>query len=127
MAPLRLAVVIARTAKASRSALVVRSVKVGETLRVDASALLVYRAAWTKDSGAPRVSREAAMAKLFATDEAQKVIDSAVQLHGGDGVKSGETVERLYREIRALRIYEGASDVQKVIIARQTLDAAVAG
>ncbi|KGM47958.1 acyl-CoA dehydrogenase family protein [Pseudooceanicola atlanticus] len=96
-------------------------------LRVDAAALLVYRAAWTKDSGAPRVSREAAMAKLFATDEAQKVIDSAVQLHGGDGVKSGETVERLYREIRALRIYEGASDVQKVIIARQTLDAAVAG
>ena len=96
-------------------------------LRVDAAALLVYRAAWTKDSGAPRVSREAAMAKLFATDEAQKVIDSAVQLHGGDGVKSGETVERLYREIRALRIYEGASDVQKVIIARQTLDAAMAG
>jgi acyl-CoA dehydrogenase len=96
-------------------------------LRVDASALLVYRAAWTKDSGAPRVSREAAMAKLFATDEAQKVIDAALQLHGGDGVKSGETVERLYREIRALRIYEGASDVQKVIIARQTLDAALAG
>ncbi|MGB2200842.1 MAG: acyl-CoA dehydrogenase family protein [Pseudooceanicola atlanticus] len=96
-------------------------------LLVDAAALLVYRAAWTKDSGAPRVSREAAMAKLFATDEAQKVIDSAVQLHGGDGVKSGETVERLYREIRALRIYEGASDVQKVIIARQTLDAAMAG
>ncbi|MZR11466.1 acyl-CoA dehydrogenase [Maritimibacter sp. DP07] len=93
-------------------------------LRVDAAALLVYRAAWAKDSGAPRVSREAAMAKLFATDEAQKVIDAAVQLHGGDGVKSGETVERLYREIRALRIYEGASDVQKVIIARQTLDAA---
>ncbi len=96
-------------------------------LRVDAGALLVYRAAWTKDMGAPRVSREAAMAKLFATDEAQKVIDAAVQLHGGDGVRSGETVERLYREIRALRIYEGASDVQKVIIARQTLDAAAAG
>ena len=96
-------------------------------LRVDAAALLIYRAAWTKDSGAPRVSREAAMAKLYATDEAQKVIDAAVQLHGGDGVKSGETVERLYREIRALRIYEGASDVQKVIIARQTLDAALAG
>lgn len=96
-------------------------------LRVDASALLVYRAAWAKDSGAPRVSREAAMAKLFATDEAQKVIDAAVQLHGGDGVRAGETVERLYREIRALRIYEGASDVQKVIIARQTLDAARAG
>ena len=92
-------------------------------LRVDAAALLVYRAAWTKDSGAPRVSREAAMAKLYATDEAQKVIDAAVQLHGGDGVKSGEVVERLYREIRALRIYEGASDVQKVIIARQTMGA----
>lgn len=90
-------------------------------LDVDASALLVYRAAWTKDSGAPRVTREAAMAKLFATDQAQAVIDKAVQLHGGDGVKSGETVERLYREIRALRIYEGASDVQRVIIARQAL------
>ena len=92
-------------------------------LDVDASALLVYRAAWTKDSGAPRVTREAAMAKLFATDRAQQVIDKAVQLHGGDGVKSGETVEKLYREIRALRIYEGASDVQRVVIARQTLNA----
>jgi len=88
---------------------------------VDASALLVYRAAWTKDSGAPRVTREAAMAKLFATDHAQNVIDTAVQLHGGDGVRSGEIVEKLYREIRALRIYEGASDVQRVVIARQTL------
>ncbi|MCR8825807.1 acyl-CoA dehydrogenase family protein [Pseudosulfitobacter koreensis] len=88
---------------------------------VDASALLIYRAAWTKDSGAPRVTREAAMAKLFATDQAQKVIDAAVQLHGGDGVRSGQMVESLYREIRALRIYEGASDVQKVVIARQTL------
>ena len=90
-------------------------------LDVDAAALLVYRAAWTKDSGAPRVTREAAMAKLFATDQAQQVIDKAVQLHGGDGVRSGETVEKLYREIRALRIYEGASDVQRVVIARQTL------
>lgn len=90
-------------------------------LDVDASALLIYRAAWTKDSGAPRVTREAAMAKLFATDQAQKVIDAAVQLHGGDGVRSGQMVESLYREIRALRIYEGASDVQKVVIARQTL------
>ncbi|WP_146343767.1 acyl-CoA dehydrogenase family protein [Phaeobacter marinintestinus] len=90
-------------------------------LDVDAAALLVYRAAWTKDSGAPRVTREAAMAKLFATDQAQVVIDKAVQLHGGDGVKSGETVEKLYREIRALRIYEGASDVQRVVIARQAL------
>ncbi|MGB0410819.1 MAG: acyl-CoA dehydrogenase family protein [Pikeienuella sp.] len=88
---------------------------------IDASALLIYRAAWTKDSGAPRVTREAAMAKLFSTDQAQKVIDRAVQMHGGDGVKSGQTVEKLYREIRALRIYEGASDVQRVIIARQTL------
>ena len=92
-------------------------------LDIDAAALLVYRAAWSKDSGAPRVTREAAMAKLFATDQAQVIIDKAVQLHGGDGVKSGETVEKLYREIRALRIYEGASDVQRVIIARQALGA----
>jgi acyl-CoA dehydrogenase len=90
-------------------------------LDVDASALLVYRAAWAKDKGAARVTREAAMAKLFATEQAQQVIDKAVQLHGGDGVKSGQTVERLYRDIRALRIYEGASDVQRVVIARQAL------
>jgi acyl-CoA dehydrogenase len=90
-------------------------------LDIDAAALLVYRAAWTKDQGAARVSREASMAKLFATDRAQIVIDKAVQLHGGDGVRVGSVVERLYREIRALRIYEGASDVQKVVIARQTL------
>ena len=90
-------------------------------LNVDAAALLTYRAAWAKDSGRSRVTREAAMAKLFATDRAQEVIDAAVQIHGGDGVRRGHIVERLYREIRALRIYEGASDVQKVIIARQTL------
>ncbi|MDK3019328.1 acyl-CoA dehydrogenase family protein [Pseudodonghicola flavimaris] len=96
-------------------------------LDVDAAALLVYRAAWTKDSGAPRVTREAAMAKLFATDQAQQVIDKAVQLHGGDGVRAGETVEKLYREIRALRIYEGASDVQRVVIARQALAGFQAG
>ena len=90
-------------------------------LDIDASALLIYRAAWTKDSGAPRVTREAAMAKLHATEAAQRVIDSAVQLHGGDGVRSGHPVETLYREIRALRIYEGASDVQKVVIARSVL------
>jgi acyl-CoA dehydrogenase len=90
-------------------------------LDVDAAALLVYRAAWTKDMGAARVTREAAMAKLFATDRAQEVIDRAVQLHGGDGVRRGHVVESLYREIRALRIYEGASDVQKVVIARQVL------
>lgn len=87
-------------------------------LDVDASALLVYRAAWLKDTGAGRISREASMAKLFATDHAQKVIDNAVQIHGGDGVKKGHIVARLYKDIRALRIYEGASDVQKIIIAK---------
>ena len=92
-------------------------------LDVDASALLVYRAAWAKDSGAARVTREAAMAKLFSTDQAQAVIDKAVQLHGGDGVRRGQKVEELYRDIRALRIYEGASDVQRVVIARQALGA----
>jgi len=90
---------------------------------VDAAALLVYRAAWTKDSGAPRISREASMAKLFATEEAQRVIDSAVQLHGGQGVRTGRKVEELYRDIRAMRVYEGASEIQKLIIARQTLGA----
>jgi acyl-CoA dehydrogenase len=93
-------------------------------LDVDAAALLVYRAAWAKDNGAPRVTREAAMAKLYATERAQRVIDKAVQLHGGDGVRHGHIVERLYREIRALRIYEGASEVQKIIIARQVLSGA---
>jgi len=92
-------------------------------LDIDASALLVYRAAWTKDSGADRVTREAAMAKLFATEAAQQIIDKAVQMLGGLGVRSGHPVEILYREIRALRIYEGASEVQKVIIARQVLNA----
>ncbi|WP_137109572.1 acyl-CoA dehydrogenase family protein [Rhodobacter sp. SY28-1] len=90
-------------------------------LEIDASALLVYRAAWTKDMGAARVSREAAMAKLYATEAAHRVIDMAVQLHGGDGVRQGFAVESLYREIRALRIYEGASDVQRIIIARSIL------
>ena len=87
---------------------------------IDASALLVYRSAWAKDCYQDRVTREAAMAKLFATEAAQKVIDRAVQLFGGSGVVTGNIAERLYREIRALRIYEGASEVQKVIIARQT-------
>jgi len=90
-------------------------------LDIDAAALLVCRAAWAKDNGAPRITREAAMAKLYATEAAQKTIDAAVQLFGGDGVRSGAVVERLYREIRALRIYEGASDVQKLIIARQEI------
>jgi len=92
-------------------------------LGVDASALLVYRAAWTRDCVADRVSREAAMAKLYATETAQRVIDDAVQIFGGLGVVAGHPVERLYREVRALRIYEGASEVQKVIIARQALAA----
>lgn len=90
-------------------------------LEIDAAALLIYRAAWVKDMGAARVTREAAMAKLFATEAAQRVIDTAVQIHGGDGVRSGHPVEILYREIRALRIYEGASDVQKVVIARSVI------
>jgi acyl-CoA dehydrogenase len=88
---------------------------------VDASALLVYRAAWTKDQGAARVTREAAIAKMVATEAAQRVIDRAVQLHGGAGVTKGVKVEELYREIRALRIYEGATEVQKVVIARDLL------
>ena len=93
---------------------------------VDAAALLVYRAAWTKDVGATglgaaRVTGEAAMAKLFATEAAQRVIDRAVQLHGGLGVTKGVKVEELYREIRALRIYEGATEVQKVVIAREAM------
>jgi acyl-CoA dehydrogenase len=88
---------------------------------VDAAALLVYRAAWSKDMGAARVTREAAMAKMFATEAAQRVIDRAVQIHGGLGVTKGVKVEELYREIRALRIYEGATEVQKIVIARETL------
>ena len=87
----------------------------------DASALLIFRAAWAKDRGQPRITREAAMAKLYATDTAQQTIDKAVQLFGGAGVVSGNVVERLYREIRALRIYEGASEVQKVVIARAAI------
>ena len=90
-------------------------------LDVEASALLVYRAAWVRDVQGRRNSREAALAKLHATDSAQQVIDKAVQIFGGLGVTRGVPVERLYREIRALRIYEGASEVQKVVIARHHL------
>lgn len=90
---------------------------------IDASALLVYRAAWAKDSGALRVTREASMAKMYATEAAQRVVDAAVQLHGGEGVRRGSVVEELYREVRALRIYEGATEVQKIVIARQLLAA----
>jgi acyl-CoA dehydrogenase len=92
-------------------------------LGVDTSALLVYRAAWTKDVAGGRVTREAAMAKLHATETAQRVVDDAVQLFGGLGVTVGSVVERLYREVRALRIYEGASEVQQLIIARAALAA----
>jgi acyl-CoA dehydrogenase len=90
---------------------------------IDSAALLTYRAAWQRDQGRPgdRVTVEAAMAKLAATEGAQQVIDAAVQLFGGLGVVSGHPVERLYREIRSLRIYEGASEVQQLIIGRELL------
>ena len=89
---------------------------------VEASALLIYRAAWKRDVKKVRVTKEAAMAKLFATEAAQRVVDKAVQIWGGMGVVKGQTVEHLYREVRALRIYEGASEVQKIIIARKFLE-----
>jgi acyl-CoA dehydrogenase len=85
---------------------------------VEASALLVYRAAWLKDGGAPRVTREASMAKLHATETAQRAADRCVQIHGGLGVTRGHKAEELYREVRALRVYEGASEIQRVVIAR---------
>jgi acyl-CoA dehydrogenase len=88
---------------------------------LDAARLLVYRAAYRKDQGQVRIPLEAAMAKLYATEAAQRVVDQAVQLHGGNGVVRGYEVERLYREVRALRIYEGASEIQKVVIAREVL------
>jgi acyl-CoA dehydrogenase len=90
---------------------------------IDTAALLIYRAAWLKDSGAGRITREAAMAKMVATENAQRVIDRSVQLFGGLGVTRGVKVEELYREIRALRIYEGATDVQKIVIAREAIRA----
>jgi len=88
---------------------------------VDAAALLIYRAAWTKDQGATRITRESSIAKMFATEMAQRVIDRAVQIFGGNGVRVGVKVEALYREIRALRIYEGATEVQKVVVARELM------
>ncbi|MGE3395966.1 MAG: acyl-CoA dehydrogenase family protein [Sphingomonas sp.] len=100
---------------------IVQSMLAEMVLDVDASALLVYRAAWVRDVEGRRNSREAALAKLHATDSAQAVIDKAVQIFGGLGVTVGVPVESLYREIRALRIYEGASEVQKVVIARNHL------
>lgn len=88
--------------------------------QLDAARLLTYRAAWLRDQGR-RITREAAMAKLTATESAQRIIDAAVQMHGGMGVRKGSVVESLYREIRALRIYEGATEVQRLIIAREML------
>jgi len=90
-------------------------------LSVDASALLVYRAAWKKDTTGARIASEAAMAKSFATESAQRVIDDAVQILGARGVVRGAVVEELYREIRPLRIYEGATEIQHLIIARELL------
>lgn len=92
------------------------------TADVEAAALLVYRAAWLKDAGAPRVSREASLAKLFATEAAQRAADRAVQISGGLGVTRGQKAEELYREVRALRVYEGASEIQRVVIARAERD-----
>jgi len=91
---------------------------------IDAAALLTYRAAWQRDTSGQRTTREAAMAKLHATEMAQQVIDAALQLFGAQGVVSGAPVEQLYRDIRALRIYEGATEVQQMIIARELLAAA---
>jgi acyl-CoA dehydrogenase len=88
---------------------------------LDAARLLVYRAAYAKDHGADRITREASEAKLFATEAAFRIIDSAVQIHGGTGLVSGTVVERLYRDVRALRIYEGTSEIQKLVIAGQLL------
>jgi len=90
---------------------------------IDASALLVYRAAWTRDQGASRITREAAMAKMYATEAAQRVVDDAVQLLGGRGVVLDHPVERLYRDVRALRIYEGTTEIQQLVIAGQVLGA----
>jgi acyl-CoA dehydrogenase len=90
---------------------------------LDAARLLTYRAAWLRDQG-QRITQEAAMAKMTATENAQRIIDMAVQLHGGMGVKKGHIVESLYREIRALRIYEGATEVQQLIIGRELLKGA---
>jgi acyl-CoA dehydrogenase len=106
------------------SALQMTQAKIAQmAVDVDASALLVYRAAHAKDSGAARITREAAMAKWYATEAASRVADAAVQLFGGRGVTRGEIVERLYRDVRALRIYEGASEIQQVVIARSVLEA----
>ena len=116
----RLVAIAAQVGRAGRQRIGERAVK------IDTAALLIYRSAWTKDVKQARVTRESAMAKLYATDTAQEVIDEAVQIWGGQGVVSGNKVEELYREIRALRIYEGTSEIQKLVIAGQTMAAAEA-
>ena len=90
-------------------------------VEIEAARLLVHQAAWLKDASRVAIAREGASAKLFATEMAQRVVDRAVQIHGGQGVMRGSTVERLYREVRALRIYEGTSEIQKLVIAREIL------
>jgi acyl-CoA dehydrogenase len=102
--------------------------KLGEMATlIDAAALLTYRAAWLRDTQGARTTREAAMAKMTATENAQRVIDMAVQMHGGRGVEVGAVVEHLYRDIRSLRIYEGATEVQQLIVGKSVLNAATQG
>ena len=88
---------------------------------LDAARLLVYRAAYIKDAGTTRITREASEAKLFATEAAGRIVDSALQIHGGTGLVRGSVIERLYRDVRALRIYEGTSEIQRLVIAGQLL------
>jgi len=102
----------------------VQALLADSAVELEASRLLVHKAAAVKDAGAERITYEAAVAKLFATEAAQRIIDRAVQIHGGNGVVHGAVVERLYRDVRALRIYEGASEIQREIIARRMFRAA---
>jgi acyl-CoA dehydrogenase len=99
----------------------VQALLADSAVELEASRLLVHKAAAAKDRGAERITYEAAVAKLFATEAAQRIVDRAVQVHGGNGVVHGAVVERLYRDVRALRIYEGASEVQRLVIARHLL------
>jgi acyl-CoA dehydrogenase len=99
----------------------VQALLADSAVELEASRLLVHQAAATKDSGQARVTYEAAVAKLFATEAAQRIVDRCLQVHGGNGVVKGFAVERLYRDVRALRIYEGASEVQRLVIARHLL------
>jgi acyl-CoA dehydrogenase len=90
-------------------------------VELEAARLLVYQAAWSHDRGDPEVKRQSSMAKLYATEAAQRIVDQALQIHGAQGLVSGSIMERLYRDVRALRIYEGTSEIQKLIIARELL------